>query len=399
MRAKETRTLIDALTSEGQEVRFVGGCVRDALLESKDSDGVDVDIATPDHPKQVIRLLDKAGIKNIPTGLAHGTITAVVNYKHFEITTLRVDVDAHGRHADVAFTDNWEEDSARRDFTMNALFCSSKGEIFDPQGGIADLEAGRVRFVGEAARRIKEDHLRLLRFFRFHAWYGKGALDAEGLAAAKTWATSLSKLSGERIRAEILKLLAAPDPVLVVVEMVATGVLTKAVPGAGSARILRSLLPLEEKADPLRRLAALLRPGGDGVAVAARLRMSRAAQQRLTALLAPPSDVTAEIDERAMRRALYRYGATYVKDWLLLAEAESGSASEGLETALTMAKAWSPIELPIKGKDALALGISGGPQVGVVVRAVEKWWINEDFLPGREDCLVKLRETVAARDS
>ena len=399
MRAEETRTVINALVSEGQEVRFVGGCVRDTIHERKKSDGVDIDIATPDQPEQVIRLLDKAGIKNIPTGLAHGTITAVVNYKHFEITTLRIDVETHGRHANVAFTDNWEEDAARRDFTMNALFCSPEGEIYDPWGGIADLEAGRVRFIGEAARRIKEDHLRLLRFFRFHAWYGKGALDTEGLAAAEVCSTSLAKLSGERIRTEMLKLLAAPDPVLVVVAMAEAGVLAEAVPGAGSAKILRSLLPLEENADPLRRLASLLRPGGDGAAVAARLRLSRAEQERLAALLAPPGDVTAETDERTMRRALYRYGAGCVTDWLLLAEAESGGASEGLETALATAKAWCPTELPIKGKDALALGLSVGPEVGAAVRAVENWWINEDFAPGREDCLAKLRETVAARDS
>ncbi len=399
MRAKETLAVIAALASEGQEVRFVGGCVRDALHARKESDDVDIDIATPDHPEQVIRLLDKAGIKSIPTGLAHGTITAVVNHKHFEITTLRVDVETHGRHADVAFTDNWEEDAARRDFTMNALFCSPEGEIYDPWSGIADLEAGRVRFVGEAMRRIKEDHLRLLRFFRFHAWYGKGPPDEEGLAAAKVWAKSLAKLSGERIRVEMLKLLAASDPVMVVAAMDETGILAEAIPGAGGTKILHSLLPLEENADPLRRLAALLRPHGDVAAVSARLRLSRAEQERLTALLAPPGDISAEIDERALRRALYRYGSKSVTDWLLLDEAESGGSSEGIKTALATVKAWYPIELPIKGKDVLALGLSVGPEVGEAIRDVEDWWVKEDFAPGREDCLVKLCETVAARDS
>ncbi len=399
MRADETRAVIAALAAEGQEVRFVGGCVRDALHARKESDGVDIDIATPDRPEQVIRLLDKAGIKNIPTGLSHGTITAVVNHKHFEITTLRVDVETHGRHADVAFTDDWEEDAARRDFTMNAMFCSPEGDIYDPGSGIADLEAGRVRFVGDAARRIEEDHLRLLRFFRFHAWYGKGAPDAEGLAAAKEWATSLAKLSGERIRAEMLKLLAAPDPGPVVDAMAGAGVLAKAVPGAGDGKILRALVSLEEQADPLRRLAALSRPVGDAAALAARLRLSRAEQDRLTALLAPPEIIATGMDERAQRRVLYRHGAERVTDWLLLDQAERGGPAEGIAAALAAVRAWRPVELPVKGADALALGMEAGPEVGEAIRAVEDWWIDKDFAPGRDACLEKLRETVAARAS
>jgi len=399
MRADETRAVIAALGAEGQEVRFVGGCVRDALHARKESDGMDIDIATPDRPEQVVRLLDKAGIKNIPTGLSHGTITAVVNHKHFEITTLRVDVETHGRHADVAFTDNWEADAARRDFTMNALFCSPEGEIYDPGSGIADLEAGRVRFVGEAARRIEEDHLRLLRFFRFHAWYGTGAPDAEGLAAAKEWAKSLAKLSGERIRAEMLKLLAAPDPVPVIEAMAEAGVLAEAAPGARDAKILGALLPLEDETDPLRRLAALLRPATDAAALAARLRLSRAEQDRLTALLAPPGELAAEMDARVLRRALYHHGADLVTDWLLLAQAEQGGAADGIEAALAAAKAWQPVALPVKGADALNLGLSAGPEVGDAIRAVESWWIDEDFAPDREDCLEKLRQTVSARES
>ena len=204
MRADAPRAVVDALTADGQEIRFVGGSVRNALLGGGNTTAHrDIDIATPRTPHQVIALLDNAGIKNIPTGLAHGTVTAVVDGRHFEITTLRSDVKTHGRHADVAFTDDWQEDAARRDFTMNALSCTPEGDLYDPWDGIRDLEAGRACFVGDAERRIEEDHLRLLRFFRFHAWYGKGAPDKDGLAACAAWAPSLATLSGARIQREM----------------------------------------------------------------------------------------------------------------------------------------------------------------------------------------------------
>lgn len=390
---------MDALTAEGQEVRFVGGCVRDALHAHKESGCPDIDIATPDHPEQVVQLLDKAGIKHIPTGLAHGTVTAVFNHKHFEITTLRVDVETYGRHANVAFTDDWEEDAARRDFTINSLFCSLAGEIYDPCGGIADLVAGRVRFVGEAARRIEEDHLRLLRFFRFHAWYGKGALDPEGLAAATEWSASLAKLSGERIRAEVLKLLAAPDPAPVVEAMVGAGVLAEAAPGAENSKVLGVLVGLEPEPDSLRRLAALLRPHSDTAALAAHLRLSRAEQDRLEALVAPSGAFTADTDAPALRRVLNRDGVERVTDWLLLAQAEEGGATESTAAALAVVRAWRSVTLPVKGADALALGLEPGPTVGEAIRAVENWWIDEDFAPNREACLDKLRRIVATSDS
>jgi poly(A) polymerase len=399
MQAEETRAVIAALTADGSEVRFVGGCVRDALHARKESDVMDIDIATPDRPPQVIALLDRAGIKNIPTGLAHGTVTAVVDHRHFEITTLRVDVATHGRHADVAFTDDWVEDAARRDFTMNALFCSAAGEIYDPWGGIADLEAGRVRFVGEAAKRIEEDHLRLLRFFRFHAWYGKGAPDAEGLAAATDWAKSLAKLSGERIRAEMLKLLAAPDPAPVIAAMVEVGVLGEAVPGARDAEILRALVPLEQTADPLRRLAALLLGAATASAVhglAQRLRLSNAESSRLATILFPPEDFGGETDERTLRRELYRHGAEAVTDWLLLVQAARGGAAERFDALRAAAQAWRPVAFPVRGSDALALGMEAGPEMGAALAAVEAWWIAEDFAPDRDACLAKLREVVAA---
>lgn len=401
MRAAATRRVVDALRADGQEIRFVGGSVRDTLLgDSADLARSDIDIATPDPPQQVITLLDKAGIKNIPTGLAHGTITAVVDQRHFEITTLRIDVETDGRHADVAFTDDWQEDAARRDFTMNAIFCTPEGDIYDPCNGIEDLVAGRVRFVGDAEWRIEEDHLRLLRFFRFHAWFGKGAPDSEGLAASAAAAKSLGKLSGERIRNEMLKLLAAPDPAQVIDIMAASGVLAEVVPDAGDTAALRGLQTIEATADPLRRLAALILGSKKRISVrklAERWRLSNADHIRLTALLSPPANISAELGARGLRREFYASGAERVTDWLLLAWARQADGAERFQAMIEDAKRWRPVILPVKGADALALGVPSGPEVGAILRTVEQWWIDADFAPTRGECLDKLRAVAAAR--
>ena len=403
MRAAPTRQVVDALRAAGQEIRFVGGCVRDALLaRSGDNAESDIDIATPDPPQQVIALLDQAGIKNIPTGLAHGTITAVVDQRQFEITTLRIDVKTHGRHADVAFTDDWQEDAARRDFTMNALTCTPEGELFDPWDGVQDLKAGRVRFVGDAAQRIEEDHLRLLRFFRFHAWYGKGAPDSVGLAASAAWATSLRKLSGERIQHEMLKLLAAPNPAAAIEIMAANGVLAEVAPDAGDTKFLRGLLEVDAETDPLRRLAALMRPSATATAahhLAERWRLSKGDHERLAALLSPPDSISSDLDQRGLRRELYAHSAERVIDWLLLAWSGQPNEGDGFRAMIEDAKHWQPIALPVKGADALALGIPAGPDVGAILRTVETWWIDADFAPARGECLEKLRAVAAARSA
>jgi poly(A) polymerase len=301
MRAAPTRRVVDALRADGQEIRFVGGCVRDALLaRNGDNAKNDIDIATPDPPRKVIALLDQAGINNIPTGLAHGTVTALVERRHFEITTLRIDVKTHGRHAEVAFTDDWQEDAARRDFTMNALTCTPEGALYDPWDGVKDLKAGRVRFVGDAAQRIEEDHLRLLRFFRFHAWYGRGAPDSVGLAASAARAILLHKLSGERIQHEMLKLLAAPDPAQVIEMMATNGVLAEVVPNASDAKFLRGLLKIDSETEPLRRLAALMRPSANATVahnLAKRWRLSNNDHERLAAMLSQ-LDRTDRLDAR-----------------------------------------------------------------------------------------------------
>src|SRR5215468_4177027 len=259
MIAAETVAVMAALAAAGGEARFVGGCVRDALLGRKVSD---IDIATHEPPERVMNLLSRAGIKAIPTGIKHGTVTAVVGVRHFEITTLRRDVETYGRHARVEYTDDWAADAARRDFTMNALFCSADGTIYDPFGGLADLRAQRVRFVGDPAERIREDVLRLLRFFRFHAHYGKPPPDPPALAACRDLAHLLPTLSGERVCAETLKLLSAPQPADVVDLMRESGVLAHFLPEATGIDRMRALVAAEAVAprdlvprpDPLRRL-------------------------------------------------------------------------------------------------------------------------------------------------
>lgn len=397
MTAAETKAVIAALTRKGAIVRFVGGCVRDAILGRKVKD---IDIATHDPPETVIKLLEAARIKAVPTGIEHGTVTAVINRAHFEITTLREDVETYGRHAKVAFTDDWKADAARRDFTFNAIFCGPDGTLFDPFGGIEDLHAGRVRFVGDPETRIKEDVLRLLRFFRFHAHYGKGAPDPAALAACRKLAEFLPTLSGERVAGEILRLLSAVDPAPVVDLMQKDGVLAHVLPEAEHIRKLVTLAAIENELgenDPLLRLASMLRRDIEvAQAIAERLQLSRAERERLAALVAPEIPVTVTGDEKIHRRELYRLGAAHYRDLALLAWADSPAANNSrFQAMLASIQEWKPKEFPIKGRDVLALGIENGPKVGDFLRRVEDWWIGSDFRPDREACLEKLRKLAA----
>ena len=399
MTAPETRAVVDALTAAGAEVRFVGGCVRDALIGRPVED---VDIATRDSPEAVMALLAAAGITAVPTGLAHGTVTAAVGGAHFEITTLRRDVETFGRHATVAFTNDWGEDAARRDLTINALSCAPDGRLFDPVGGVADLKARRVRFVGDAETRIREDVLRLLRFFRFYAHYGVPPPDPEALAAATKLAPLLPGLSGERVRVETLKLLLAPDPAAVVTLMRDIGVLQHVLPQAANIPRLAALVTVEgvaparlvPGADAIRRLAALLDGGAD--AVARRLRLSGAERERLSALADGPWP-TADLDRAGRRRLLYGLGRERFRDAALIAWA--GALSTGAGTDRREAEDWIDLlatveevlpAFPLRGRDALALGLQPGPEVGRLIDAVERWWIDGDFRADRAACLAQL---------
>jgi poly(A) polymerase len=343
----------------------------------------------------VIEKLERAGLKAVPTGIAHGTVTAVAEKQPFEITTLRRDVETDGRHATVAFTDDWIADAARRDFTFNAMFCDADGTLYDPFDGRVDLESGRVRFVGDAKKRIEEDVLRLLRFFRFTAWVGHPPHDVEAVAACREFAPKLVTLSGERVRNELLKLLAAPDPLPALALMDELDVTRHVIanPRDDRLRRLAAMIALEaETGDPIPRLAAIV--ADDVAALIERLRLSNAEAARLEALVAPDHTLGPDIDRQALRRVLYRIVPETANDLLLLAAADQG-AGTWLESSLETVASWQSVKLPIKGRDVLARGIPAGQRVGELLTRVEQWWEDGDYQPDRDEALAYLDEIIA----
>ncbi len=405
--APKTRTLMAALQAGGAEVRFVGGCVRDAIAQRVVSD---IDVATPELPETVMERLAAAKIKAVPTGIKHGTITAVVKGQPFEVTTLRRDVSTDGRHAEVAFTDDWLEDAKRRDFTINAMSANADGDIFDPFGGISDLAAGRVRFVGRAEDRVDEDYLRILRFFRFFAHYGRPPADLDARTACRSRAAKLSGLSGERVRNELLKILLAPDPADAAVRMAGENVLVEILPQAGDVVRLRMLNWLETRAiridgvspDPIRHLAALLKPNADAAAVATRLRLSNADRDRLKRMVAPAADFDPDVGEVAEQRTIRALGNEPATDAALLAWAgelaDAGHLprprTERWIAILERCKSWTPPVFPLSGADVLALGVPRGEPVGALLASVEEWWENGSYKASRQECLDRLIQTL-----
>jgi poly(A) polymerase len=386
-----THAVLAALSDAGGAARFVGGAVRDALLGRPVGD---IDIATPLSPEEVTLRLERAGVTVVPTGIAHGTVTAVVPPRHFEITTLRQDVETFGRQARVAFIADWTGDAGRRDFTMNALFLDIDGRVFDPVGGLEDLHAGRVRFVGDPATRIREDVLRLLRFYRFYAHYGRGEADGAARAACTALAPLLPGLSGERVAAETLKLLAAPDPLPTLAMMAEDGVLAVLLPEAQRRDRLATLVPLEPTPDPLRRLGALV--AGDVAQLAERLRLSNEQRDRLTAMAQPPWPIDLAGDDAVQRRAVYHLGVERYRDLVLLRAAETGEI-ERVAALLALAESACPPPFPLKGRDVTALGVPPGPEVGRLLAAVEAWWEEGDFRADRAACLAEVARRVNER--
>ncbi|HEX8527538.1 CCA tRNA nucleotidyltransferase, partial [Allosphingosinicella sp.] len=375
----EMRRLLAVLGAGDGETRFVGGCVRDTLLGLAVSD---VDLATRLEPDAVLGRLKRGGIKAVPTGIAHGTVTAVIAGQPVEITTLRRDVSTDGRRATVAFTSDWREDAARRDFTINALSAHpGTRELFDYFGGLADLEERRVRFIGDPLVRIAEDHLRILRFFRFHARFGTGMPDAAGLEACSARANDLMALSRERIADELLKLLAMPDPTETVRLMVARSILAPVLPEIGDESVDRLAgLPAREQSagvgpNPLRRLAALL-PSGAATEVAARLRLSNAARTRLTCI-----ELGAQEPIHSPLVLAYRVGLDCAVDRLLLAPGLSG---EQAAAGIAQLDGWQRPRLAVKGGDLIAMGLQPGPVVAATMQAIEREWAEEGFPAGKQ---------------
>jgi len=371
--------------------------VRDTLLR-RDGPELDIDIATPLLPAEVIAALEAAGLKAVPTGIEHGTITAVAKGRPFEITTLRRDVETDGRRAVVAFTQDWAQDAARRDFRLNALYAEPDGRLHDPTGGgVEDAHAGRIVFVGEPELRIAEDYLRILRFFRFYAAYGRGEPDAAGLAACAALRQGLLGLSGERTAKELLKLLAAPDPRPALAAMAAADVLGVLLPGVDDLERLNGLVEIEGDApDPALRLAALLPDDRERVlAGIARLRLANATRDRLLAACSDETALAADMPVPAARAAIYRLGRATFTDRIQLAWAGAPShESAAWATLLTLAETWTPPPFPLTGADIKTLGIAEGPKVGELRRALEAWWIAQDFAPDRNAALAELRARV-----
>jgi len=361
--------ILDALGAGEGLTRYVGGAVRDELLDIPVND---IDFATRLRPDEVVARLEKARIKAVPTGIAHGTITAVADGQPAEITTLRADVSTDGRRATVEFSDDWKADAARRDFTINALYADpDSGEIFDYFGGLDDLAERKVRFIGDPLQRIAEDHLRILRFFRFHARFGRGDPDSAALDACTARANDLMALSRERIADETVKTLGLPDPVSTVALMVDRGIFTPVLPEITDATRLAALVADEAAADiapdPIRRLASLLPPDPDlADKVAVRLRLSKKARKRLAAAADP--------DLAANPRSLaYWAGTETAIDRLLLAHRPTDAA------ALT---GWPVPRLPISGGKLIKLGLTEGPAVAAALKAIERRWVESGFDSG-----------------
>lgn len=402
MTAASTRSLLAALGAGGAAVRFVGGCVRDAILGLQPAD---IDIATPELPQIVISRLEKAKLKAVPTGIEHGTVTAVVPPATFQVTTLRRDVATDGRHATVAFGTDWAEDAARRDFTINALYADADGRIYDFTNGRADLAAGLVRFIGDPATRVAEDYLRVLRFFRFHARFGKGVPDAASLAACAAATGRLDRLSGERIRDELLKILALPNAADALALMQQSGVLAAVLPAARFAAGDFARLVALQKAvaagggsepDVWPRLALLLDQAGISADVLAeRLRLSNAQRLRLEGLFALPAiDPEMLEDESAFRLALYRLGAERCRDGILIAASRQVIAGDQAVARAIATATWQRPVFPLRGADILAAGFSPGPTVSALLNELESWWVEAGFTPNREACLRRLRDRV-----
>lgn len=385
-------TLPDALLAPAPQgifaalpgARAVGGCVRDALA------GLplhDVDMAAPFPPEEIAHRLEQSGFKVIETGIAHGTVTALLQGPPVEVTSLRRDVSTDGRHAEVAWTTDWQEDAARRDFTINAMSLDAAGGLHDYHGGAADLAAGIVRFVGDAAARIREDYLRALRFFRFQARYGRGAPNAEAIAAITEAVPGLARLSAERVWAEIKRLLEAPDPRASLLLMGETGVLQAILPEAG---LPERLAPVLASHDPLLRIAALLPVGTDLQSLSGRLRLSGEEQARLRALHGTDA-VPAGRDPASLRRfaARIRARGPHATPGEVARIAAASDPGAGLEALFGLGP--GP-DFPLLGRDALAAGIKPGPEMGRLLAATREWWIEGGAAAGREECLAHLRE-------
>ena len=406
---KELQHLLEVFSENGDEARIAGGAVRNALLGQPVSD---IDIATTTVPDETERRARAAGFRTVPTGKEHGTITVLAGGAAYEVTTLRADVETDGRRARVVFGRDWKADAERRDFTINALYAAADGKVIDLVGGLADLEARTLRFIGDPEQRIREDYLRILRFFRFFAWYGNGRPDPEGLRACARLKDGMVRLSAERVWAELKKLLAAPDPSRALLWMRQTGVLSLVLPESEKWGIdaVHALVAagrdLGWQPDPLLRLEAIV-PADPArmAALASRLKLSKAEAARLAAW-AMTGPIAPSTGEAALAKIAYRGDRQAVDDRLRLglaaARAKAGEDSGALAEAggylrlLRFLEGWEKPVFPVKGSDLAALGMASGPRMGETLSKLETEWVESGFRAGR-DALLARAEELAAR--
>lgn len=394
-----TQAVFAALRAAGHEGRVVGGAVRNALFGK---DVADIDIATPATPEQVIAAAACAGLAVVPTGLRHGTVTVMSDHIPHEVTTLRRDVETDGRHAVVAFTDDWAADAGRRDFTINALYCDADGQVHDPLGGYGDLAARRVRFIGGAHARIREDYLRILRFFRFTAEYSDGEIDAAGLAASGELREGIQRLSAERIRVEVLKILAARRASEMIDVMYGHGFWAPLLGLAPVPKHAQALIATAPHSDALARLFALaITTPEDAVHLAHRLRLSTAERDRLSVCATLTERMTQALPKNTIHRWIYANGADAVLEALDMTEIRHSlkpnwASQQGQDPAWTrlraIAKTWTRPIFPVRGQDLIDRGMKPGPAMGDALRTLEIWWMAQDFVPDRGALLSRLEE-------
>lgn len=387
MTAPQTRAVMAALNDHGAiQTLFVGGCVRNELMKRPVKD---IDLATVHMPDDVIRRLQAAGIRHIPTGIDHGTVTALTDGHTFEITTLRRDVSTDGRRATVSYTDDWLEDARRRDFTMNTLLADSNGNIFDPLGtGIDAIDRGLVVFVGEPDQRIAEDYLRILRFFRFHALHGRGDPDADALRACAAAASQIRTLSRERITQELINILNVPDPSATLVLMFGRRILADLFDHDFDAQRFSRFCELQAQKNAVSVMARLALLTGLNIKAVQDVLVLSSAQKGMLSAIADIYDHLDDLSVPTLRQAIYDHGNEAVMQVLLLKQS-SGIIVD--DDALTIAQRWNPPKFPLAGQDVMDLGIKPGPSVGQSLRDIETWWRQADFVPDRAACLARLR--------
>ncbi len=409
LREKHLQRLLAVLAQGGEEARIAGGAVRNALIGQPVAD---IDIATTCLPDETIRRAEAAGFKAVPTGIEHGTVTVIAGGTPYEITTLRADIETDGRRAKVSFGRDWKADAERRDFTINALYADADGTVVDLVGGVADIEARRLRFIGDADQRIREDYLRILRFFRFFAWYGEGRPDAEGLKACARLKEGLEKLSAERIWSELKKLLAAPDPSRALLWMRQAGVLTSALPESEKWGIdaIHGLTKTEKDLgwtpDPLLRLEAIVPPDAARMkTLAERLKLSTNEADRLRHW-ALTGAIEPKTSEAELARKVYSGDRQGFVDRLRLSLASARARAVedndalvqagGFSRLLAFALKWEKPVFPLKGADLTALGASPGPKLGAILKNLEKEWIGSGFALERDALLERAAEALRA---